>query len=167
MKRVITTSAAMLVMIVCLTATANAEAVKVEAVMSPKQQMKLDFKDGSGHFILMVQREGKSEGNGALAGASVAEYGVHDIIPGVSGEPHGYLVFAGSNGDEAYVKWQVQATFIPGDDGKTKLLDNGVWQIAGGTGHFKNLKGAGILHIKAVSPTDRRFILEGELTPAQ
>ena len=64
----------MLVMIVCLTATANAEAVKVEAVMSPKQQMKLDFKDGSGHFILMVQREGKSEGNGALAGASVAEY---------------------------------------------------------------------------------------------
>ena len=165
MRRVLQASAAALIMTVSLIATARAEMIKLEAVMSPKQQMKLDFKDGSGHFVLMVQREGKAEGSGALAGAAVTEYGVHDIIPGVSGDPRGYLVFAGLNGDEAYVKWQVQATFIPGDDGKPKLLDNGVWQIVGGTGHFKTLKGAGILHIKAVSPTDRRFILEGELTP--
>jgi hypothetical protein len=37
--------------------------------MSPKQQMQLDFKDGSG----------------PLAGAAVTEYGVHDITPGIGG----------------------------------------------------------------------------------
>ena len=167
MKRVIQTSAAALTIVVGLLGTAQAEAVKVEAVMSPKQQMKIDFKDGSGHFVLMVQREGKAEGSGPLDGAMVTEFGVHDIIPGVNGEPRGYLVFSSPNGDQAYVKWQVQATFVHGDDGKPKMLDNGVWQVVGGTGHFKSVAGAGILHIKPVSPTDRRFSLEGELTPAK
>jgi hypothetical protein len=46
------------------------------------------------------------------------------------------------------------------------LLDNGVWEVIGGTGNFKGLKGAGILHIKPVSATDRNFILEGEIVPA-
>ncbi len=72
-------------------------------------------------------------------------------------------MFATPDGDEAYVKWQIQANFVPGEDGKPKLLDNGVWQVAGGSGHFKGLKGAGIVHIKAVSPTDRRFTLDGDL----
>ncbi len=161
------TFAAALAVALGLSSAAHAEAVKVEATMSPKEQIKLDFKDGSGHFVLMVRREGKSEGNGVLAGASVTEYGTHDITPGVGGEPRGYLVFSTAAGDEAYVKWQVQATFAPGEGGKPKLLDNGVWQIAGGTGHFKGLKGAGTLHIKAVSPADRRFILDGELLSAR
>ena len=148
----------------CLAGVAQAEEVKVEATMSPKEQIKLDFKDGSGHFVLMVRREGKAEGSGPLSGAAVTEYGVHDITPGVGGEPRGYLVFTTADGDEAYVRWQVQATFVPGEAGKPRLLDNGLWQVAGGSGHFKNLKGAGIVHIKAVSPTDRRFILDGDLT---
>lgn len=147
-----------------LAGVAQAEEVKVEATMSPKEQIKLDFKDGSGHFVLMVRREGKAEGSGPLSGAAVTEYGVHDITPGVGGEPRGYLVFTTADGDEAYVRWQVQATFVPGEAGKPRLLDNGLWQVAGGSGHFKNLKGAGIVHIKAVSPTDRRFILDGDLT---
>ncbi len=163
MIRAIRVSAAAVLIVTGVVGAAQAEAVKVEATMSPKQQMKLDFKDGSGHFVLMVQRTGTAEGNGPLAGAAVTEYGMHDIVPGVAGEPRGYLVFATPEGDEAYVKWQVQATFIPGEGGKPNMLDNGVWQIAGGSGHFKGLKGAGILHIKAVSPTDRRFILDGDL----
>lgn len=47
------------------------------------------------------------------------------------------------------------------------LRDNGVWEVVGGTGKFKGLKGAGMLHIKPVSPTDRNFILEGELVPGR
>jgi len=111
----------------------------------------------------MVRREGKAAGTGPLAGASVTEYGYHDIIPGDSGDPRGYLVFALPNGDAAYVKWQVRAVFVPGDDGKPKLLDNGFWEIAGATGHLKGLKGAGTLHIRAVSLSDREFELTGEL----
>ncbi len=132
--------------------------------MTPKEQMQLDFKDGSKHFVLMVRREGQASGEGPLAGAAVTEYGMHDLIPGVGGTPVGYLVFTAANGDIAYVHWQIGAVFIPGPDGKPKLLDNGYWQIVGGTGGFANLVGAGTLHIRAVSATDRKYILDGEVT---
>lgn len=141
----------------------SAAEIAVKAVMVPKEQMRLDFADGSKHFLLMVRREGRAAGTGPLAGASVTEFGYHDIIPGDSGDPRGYLVFALPNGDVAYVKWTVRAVFVSGDDGKPKLLDNGVWEIAGATGQLKGLKGAGILHIRAVSPADREFELTGEM----
>ena len=145
---------------------ASAGELNVKAVMSPKEQMRLDFADGSQHFLLMVRREGKADGSGVLAGTGVTEYGWHDIIPGNGGDPRGYLVFSASKEDIAYVKWQVRAVFVPGPDGKPKLLDNGFWEIAGGTGKFKGLKGAGTLHIKAVSPTDREYSLTGEVAGA-
>ena len=143
---------------------ARAETVDISAVMSPKEQMRLDFKDGSKHFVLLVKREGTAEGSGVLAGAAVTEYGMHDIQRGVGGNPGGYLVFVADDGSEAYVKWQVRAVFVPADDGKMRLLDNGYWEIAGGTGRYADLQGAGTLHIKPASKTDRRFILHGELT---
>jgi hypothetical protein len=37
------------------------------------------------------------------------EYGAHDIVPGVGGEPRGYLEFAKADGDKAYIKWTIQA----------------------------------------------------------
>lgn len=46
------------------------------------------------------------------------------------------------------------------------LLDNGTWEVVSGTGKLAGLKGAGVLHIKSVSPTDRNFILEGDIFPA-
>ena len=72
---------------------AQAEIVKFEAPVSQKEAIKLDFADGSKHFFLLVRREGKSEGQGPLADANVTEYGAHDIVPGVGGEPRGYLEF--------------------------------------------------------------------------
>jgi hypothetical protein len=138
----------------------------VKAVMSPKEQIRMEFADGSKHFLLMVKREGKAQGSGPLNGAAVTEYGYHDIVPGDSGEPRGYLVFTMPDGDIAYAKWQVRAVFVPGADGKPKLLDNGFWEIAGATGKLKGIKGAGTLHIKAISPTDREYELTGEMVPA-
>lgn len=138
--------------------------LNVKAVMTPKEQMRLEFADGSGHFVLMVRREGKVDGVGPLTGAGVTEYGWHDLVPGVAGDPRGYLVFTLPGGDVAYVKWQVRAVFVPGADGKPKLLDNGFWEIAGGTGMFHGARGAGTLHIKAVSPTDREYSLTGEIS---
>jgi len=151
--------------LVVMSGAATAGPLKIEAVMSPKEQIRFEFEDESKHFVLFVRREGKADGQGALAGASVSEYGMHDIVPGKGGDPRGYLVFADSSGDKAYVKWQVLAVFVPTPDGKQTLLDNGFWELAGGTGKFKGMKGAGTLHIKAVSPTDRRFILDGTLAP--
>ena len=143
--------------------SAQAEAVKFEALVAQKEEIRLDFPDSSKHFFVLVRREGKSEGQGPLAGAAVQEYGAHDIVPGIGGEPRGYLEFTKPDGDKAYLKWTIQAIFVPGADGKPKLLDNGVWQVVGGTGKLEKLKGAGTFHLVPTSPTDRRFVLEGEL----
>jgi len=137
----------------------------VEAVVSPKEQIRLDFADGSRHFVAMVRRDGKSTGSGPLAGADVSEYGYHDVVPGEGGDPRGYLTFS-KDGGHAYIKWTIRAVFVPGPEGKPVLLDQGFWEVVGGTGQFKGMKGAGTIHLKVVSPTDRKFILTGDLVPA-
>jgi len=142
---------------------AMADPLNVQATMVPKEQIKLDFKDGSGHFVLMVRREGTAAGTGLLDGAQIVEFGRHDIIPGVAGDPSGYLVATKGEGNVAYIKWTVRAIFLPGKDGKPELNDNGFWEVVSGTGTFKGLKGAGTLHIKSANPTDRIFILDGQL----
>lgn len=143
--------------------TVRAEPVKFDALVAQKEALKLDFADGTKHFFLLVHRQGKSEGRGPLAGATVNEYGAHDIVPGIGGEPRGYLEFINAAGDKAYLKWVIQAIFVPGADGKPRLLDNGVWQVVSGTGKWSKLKGAGTFHLVPTGPTERRFVLQGEL----
>src|SRR6266851_10087910 len=142
---------------------AQAESVKFDALVAEKEAVRLTFADTSKHLFALVRREGKSEGQGPLAGATVQEYGAHDVVPGVGGEPRGYLEFTKADGDKAYMKWVIQAVFVPGPDGKPKLLDNGVWQVIGGTGKLEKLKGAGTFHLLPTGPTERRFVMEGEL----
>lgn len=147
--------------------SALADPLNIQAVMVPKEQIKLDFKDGSGHFVLMVRREGQATGSGLLDGAQIVEYGRHDIVPGVAGDPSGYLVATKGDGNLVYIKWTVRAVFLPGKDGKPELNDNGFWEIVSGTGKFKGLKGAGTLHIKAANPADRIFMLDGQTAGIQ
>ena len=166
MNRVIFQVLAVCALAAAATVPAAAEPMRIETVLAPKEQMRLDFEDGSKHFVLLVRREGKAEGSGPLAGAAVTEYGMHDIVPGVAGDPRGYLEFAQPNGDKAYIKWIVRAIFVPNPGGKPKLLDYGHWELAGGTGTFAGMKGVGTLQIKPASKTERRFILQGDLVPA-
>ena len=147
-------------------APAAAEPMTVEAVLAPQEQMRLNVEDGSKRFVLLVHRAGKAEGSGPLAGAAVNEYGMHDIIPGVAGDPCGYLEFTDPGGGKAYIKWIVCAVFVPNPGGKPKLLDYGHWELVGGTSKFAGMKGLGTLQIKPASKTDRRFILQGDLVPA-
>ena len=162
MKTHVTQLTLIAALVVGAASMARAEAVKFDALVVHKEAIRLDFADASKHFFLLVRREGKSEGQGPLAGATVQEYGAHDVTPGVGGEPRGYLEFT-KDGDKAYIKWTIQAVFVPGPDGKPKLLDNGVWQVVGGTGKMAKLKGAGRFHLIATGPTERRFALEGQL----
>ncbi|MBI4271085.1 MAG: hypothetical protein HY615_12175 [Candidatus Rokubacteria bacterium] len=152
-----------LALLLLLPSSALAEPLSVKAVMSPKEQIHVDLPTPQKHFVLFVRREGKATGVGLLDGAQLTEYGMHDIRPGIDGSPRGYLVARLPGGDQAVIQWEVQATFIPGPDGKPRLLDNGVWRLIGGTGTAESAKGAGILHIRAVSQTDREFSLEGEV----
>jgi hypothetical protein len=146
-----------------LPSLARPEPVSFEALVTQKEAIQLNFEDASKRFLLMVRREGTTEGQGPLAGAAVQEFGVHEVVPGVGGEPRGYLEFVTADGSKAYLKWTIHATFVPGPEGKPKLLANGVWEVAGGTGTLGTLKGAGRFNLEFPGPTDRRFVLEGEL----
>lgn len=154
--------AATAVLLVLTSGLARAEPLDITAVLSPREQIYVELPTPQRHFVLFVKREGGAAGSGVLHGAQLTEYGMHDIRPGLDGSPRGYLVARLPSGDQAVIQWQVQATFLPGPDGKPKLLDNGVWRFIGGTGALQGIRGAGAMHIRAVSPTDREFVLTGE-----
>jgi hypothetical protein len=144
----------------------EAAPVKVEAVISPKAESKLEFVDGSKRYLLATQREGKATGNGPLAGATMLEWGTHDVTPGIGVFGNGYLMFTTTEGDVAYLKYQFRAIPVPGPDGKPQNLINGFWEVVGSTGKLKDLRGAGTLHVNTVSPKERQWILEGDLVRA-
>lgn len=142
---------------------AQADPIKIEAVLSHKEGLRLDFADGSKRYLAMVRREGKATGQGPLVGATATEWGMHEVTPGVGIDAHGYLVFTMPDGDVVYLKEQSRATTVSGPDGKPRNLLNGSWEVVGASGKLKGLQGAGTLRINAVSPTERQWILEGEM----
>ena len=46
--------------------SALADPVNIEAVMAPTDVIRMDFKDGSKHFVAMVRREGNPTGTGLV-----------------------------------------------------------------------------------------------------
>ncbi|MEO8186701.1 MAG: hypothetical protein ABI580_04970, partial [Burkholderiaceae bacterium] len=62
-------------------ASVEAAPVKVEALIATTAESKLEFTDGSKHYLLAIQREGKATGTGPLAGATMLEWGMHDVTP--------------------------------------------------------------------------------------
>jgi len=145
-------------------ATMAADAVSIEAMMAPKESLQMSFDDGTTHLVLLMRREGKAEGDGALAGADVTEFGWHDVDPPAGANAHGYLQFKATNGDIANIKWTVRAVFFKGEE-KPTLANYGYWELVSGTGQFANSTGVGTLTIKSVSKTDRLFTLSGEMSP--
>jgi hypothetical protein len=145
---------------------ALAAPIKIEAVLTPKSDSKLEFADGSKRYLLATQREGKASGNGPLTGATMLEWGVHDVNPAAGANANGYLVFTTADGDIAYLKYQFRAVFLLSPEGKRRLLANGFWETTGGTGKLKGLRGAGTLQITAPSPKERQWVLTGDLTSA-
>lgn len=141
--------------------TVAADPVSVEILLTPQEQMKFEFADDSEHFVLAVRREGEAEGSGVFAGASVTEFGWHDVNPPVSGSPRGYLQITTENGDVAVLRWLVKAAFMKGEDG-VALFDNGIWELVSGTGQFADKRGVGSLVIRPQGGPNL-FILEGEV----
>ena len=145
------------------TLPASAEPVKLDAVLAQKALTRLDFADGSKHYVALLQREGKAATQGLLAGAMVALYAFHDVVPGAGADHHEYLVFTTPEGDMAYVKCSGRAVFVTGSDGKTRVLNNNVWEVVGATGKLKGLQGAGTFRVSRVSDAERMYSLEGDL----
>lgn len=141
--------------------TVAADPVSVEVLLTPQKQMKFEFADDSEHFVLAARREGEAEGSGVFAGASVTEFGWHDVNPPVSGNPRGYLQVTTENGDVAVLRWLVKAAFMKGEDG-VALFNNGIWELVSGTGQFADKRGVGSLVIRPQGGPNL-FILEGEV----
>lgn len=143
-----------------LSGAALAAPVSVTTVLDPQEQMRFEMGDGTPHFVLAVRREGVSEGDGALAGARVTEFGWHDIQPPMGGDPRGYLRFEAENGDVAIIKFAVRAVFVKGAE-KPELHDNGFWELVSGTGQFADKRGVGALVIEPAGGSKRLFTLTG------
>lgn len=137
--------------------------MKIEAVITPKADSKLEFADGSKRFVVAAQRVGKASGTGPLAGATMVEWGMHDVNPASGAHANGYLIFTNADGDVAYLKYQFRAVPVPGPDGKPRFVANGYWETAGGTGKLGTLRGIGTVDF---NPKERRFTLEGDLAAA-
>lgn len=160
------TNAVLLGLTLCLGAVgARAEPMTLDVVVSPEDEIRLDFED-SRHFVSLTQREGEADGSGAFAGATVVEYGMHDVVLGDGGKASGYLAVTTTAGDIAYFEWRLRALFVAGQDGETTVANDGYWELAGGTGQFASKRGVGDLSLEFVSATDRRFVLEGDISPA-
>jgi hypothetical protein len=151
-------------LVATLAAPVAAAPVKLEALITPKAESKLEFADGSKRYVLATQREGKVTGTGPLAGASMLEWGMHDVTPGSGAFGSGYLVFTTADGDIAYLKYQFRMVVVTGAEGKPRPLINGSWEVVGGTGKLQGARGAGTVHVKVVSPKERHWILEGDLS---
>lgn len=147
--------------VVIASGCAVAEPLSVEALLTPQEQMKFDLADGSNHFVLAVRREGQAEGTGVFAGATVTEFGWHDVNPPHWGDPRGYLQVTTPDGDVAVLRWTVRAVFTKGED-RPSLVNSGVWELVSGTGRFADQRGLGSLTLEPQGgPT--LFILEGEV----
>lgn len=146
------------------TGNAQAERVSFAAVIEPKADVTLAFADGSQHLVRLVQREGKVSGDAPLSGATMLEWGLHDLAPASGGgDGLGYLVFTKSQADVAYVRFQWRIIGAGVTAGVPQYLMSGIWEVVGATGALKGLTGLGTLRINMLSATQREWLFEGDL----
>ena len=145
---------------------AAAEQVSVAALLTPVEQIRMEFED-SDRFVLLVHREGTAEEGaaGPFAGARMVEHGWHDVDPPAGAHPQGYLTLTTPEGDIAYLKFTVRAVFFGGGE-KPRLSDHGVWELVHGTGQFAEMRGLGTVIIEPKGEQGTRFVLEGEIDAA-
>ena len=124
-------------------AAASAEPMVLDAVLSTQEDISLAFKD-----------------------AKVVEFGMHDVMRGEDAKASGYIEATTRAGDIAYFRWRLRASFVSGPDGKVKPINGGYWELSGGTGAFATLRGVGTMLIEFLNKTERRYVLEGDLSPA-
>ncbi|WOD14167.1 hypothetical protein [Paraburkholderia kirstenboschensis] len=70
----------------------------------PNEYTKLVFADGSNRYVALVRRSGKVMSGGILRGATVQEWGLHEVTlgPETNGRGTGYLVITRGPGGHHY-----------------------------------------------------------------
>jgi hypothetical protein len=160
-------AAAAFAVAIAVPGTVSAKPFSLKAVLSPKQEIRGDLPTTPPHFVLFVRREGRASGTGLLDGAEVTEYGMPDIRPGLDGAPRGYLVAKLPTGDQAVVQWEVAGHVHPGARREAQAARQRRVALHRRNRGLKGIRGAGTMHIQAVSLSDREFQLEGRVVVAK
>lgn len=132
----------------------------------PNEYTKLEFADDSNRYVALVRRSGRVVGEGMLRGATVQDWGFHEVTlgPETDGRGTGYLVISHSPSDIIYLKTQLRQVSLSGKGNEQRSVFTGLWEVSGATGKFKGLKGAGTLRINRLSESERQWILDGEMS---
>lgn len=150
------------VVMTLFTGTAHAVTVNFAALITPKADVTLQFKDESNRLVRLVQREGETNGGGPFDGTTMLEWGMHELTS-EKGDGLGYLVFTHDSGDIAYLRFHWQARMIPSPSGSPSPKLAGSWVIVGGSGRFASLRGVGSLRIEVRSASERYWTFEGDI----
>jgi len=137
-----------------------AKPIQFEAVIVPKDDKTLAFEDASGHIVRLVQRVGKVSGDLPFAGTTMLEWGIHDLQV-TDGTGMGYLIFTHAERKTIYLKFQWVATGIKDEEGNANFIIGGQWSFDDKTGEHSGL---GTLRINILSPDERQWIFEGDIS---
>lgn len=172
--------------ILSLLVSVRADPVKLEFVVNLKtgepglanQYDMLDLGAGSGRYVAALRQSGKVTSKGLLEGASVLDWGFHEVpteqaaatgqneAEPTGGGP-GYLVFTLPSGDKLTMRLQMHLQYVPQSHGDPRPFIFGLWQIIDASGSLSHLQGTGVIRIERPSAEERLWILEGQVGRAK
>jgi len=126
----------------------------------PDPQQSVPAGDKDGHAFTLAQ--GKCTDNSKIGGASTKEsaYSEHGDVSGNSSKAGGVYVETYDSGDKVFYNYQTTATL---KDGVMQTGGNR-YQISGGTGKMKGIKGTGSCKLKGTAEGGVEFTCTGTYT---
>jgi hypothetical protein len=128
----------------------------------PTVQQSVSAGDAPGHVMTLAQ--GKCASKGEIAGAASKEgtFAEHGEVTGNNGKVWGVYTETFANGDNVFYSYETTATMKAGalQSGSNK------WQITGGTGKLKGIKGSGSCKLTGTAAGGLDYACTGEYTLA-
>jgi hypothetical protein len=102
---------------------------------------------------------------GLLAGATVLDWGLHEVPTGTdpNGGGPGYLLFTLPSGVQLTMRLQMHLQYIPQAKGAPQPFIFGLWEIVGASGSLRQLQGSDVIRVERPSADERLWVLEGEV----
>lgn len=123
-------------------------------------QQSVSIPDQQGHMFMLTQ--GKCTANGDIGGSSGKEgiYSEHADVKSGDLRSWGVFVETLSSGDKVFYDYQVTGTAKNG----TLQSATNKYQISGGTGKMKNIKGSGTCKLTGAADASSQYSCTGEYT---
>jgi hypothetical protein len=125
-------------------------------------QQSISIPDQQGHMFMLAQ--GKCTVNGDVGGSSGKDgiYSEHADVKGTDLRSWGVFVETLASGDKVFYDYQITGTAKNG----TLQSATNKYQISGGTGKMKNIKGSGTCKLTGAADASSQYSCTGEYTLA-